>query len=464
MQKTVVLNVVGLSQDLVGEHMPFLSQWAQDGKTAPIRPVLPAVTCPVQATYLTGQPPSEHGIVANGWYFRDTGEIRFWLRSDRLVQGPKLWEVAREENGEFTCANLFWRYATHSTADYVVAERPMYPADGRKIPDVWTQPSDLREELQGRLGQFPLFKFWGPNASIESSQWIAEAAKLVEQQYAPTLTLVYLPHLDYNLQRVGPHLEDVGEDLRAIDAVCEDLITFYENRRAQVVVLSEYGMVPVSRPVSLNRVLRRRGFLHIREELGRELLEPGQSTAFAVADHQVAHVYVNDPDRIDEVRDIVAEVDGVETVLGEEGKKEHGLDHPRSGELVAVAERDAWFTYYYWLDDQKAPDFARTVAIHRKPGYDPAEMIFDPELRFPKARAAWKVMQKKAGFRSLLDVIPLDGTVVKGQHGRYPDRPEEGPLLITKRKELLPVDALEATDVQEVLLSHLLESKEAAQG
>ena len=455
MQRTAVLNVVGLTRDLLKEHMPFLSRWAESGRTASIRPVLPAVTSPVQATYLTGKTPAEHGIVANGWYFRDTGEIRFWLRSDRLNQQPKIWETARQQDDGFTCANLFWRYATHATADYVVVERPMYPADGRKIPDVWAQPARLRQELNERLGRFPLFEFWGPNTSIASSQWIADAAKFVEEKHEPTLSLVYLPHLDYGLQRHPPDDPAIVPDLREIDGVCEDLITFFEERGVQVVVLSEYGMTPVRQPVSLNRVLRRHGLVRVREELGRELLEPGQSTAFAVADHQLAHVYVNDPDRIQEVRDIIAGVDGVDAVLDEAGKAEHHLNHPRSGELVALAEPEAWFTYYYWLDDDRAPDFARTVAIHRKPGYDPAEMFFDPELRFPRLKAGRRLLQKKLGFRALMDVIPLDPTVVKGQHGRYPNAPDEGPLLITKQPDLLPADRLEAVDVHDVMLAHL---------
>lgn len=456
MEKTVVLNVVGLTPGLLGEETPFLSEWAAGGRQVPVEPVLPAVTSSVQATYLTGSPPRDHGIVANGWYLRDTSEVRFWMRSGRLIQGTKIWDEARADDPDFTCANLFWRYATYSGADYVVVERPMYPSDGRKIPDLYTKPSELRFQLQDELGRFPLFHFWGPTASIESSQWIAESAKLTEETHDPTLTLLYLPHLDYNLQRLGPEDPAISDDLRAIDEVCGDLISFYEERGAQVIVVSEYGIGPVDRPVSLNRKLRRHGLLAIREELGRELLVPGASEAFAVADHQIAHVYVQDEARIEEVRDLVASTPGVDRVLEADSKAGFGLDHPRAGELVAVAEHDAWFTYYYWFDEDRAPDFAPTVDIHQKPGFDPAELFMDPDLWAPRLRAAGRLVQKKLGFRYLMDVVPPHGKLVSGSHGRLPEDPSaEAPLLITQQPEHVPGESVHATDVQDIVLGHL---------
>ncbi len=455
MKKTVVLNVVGLAPEHLGVDTPFLADWASRGRQVPVEPILPALTSSVQATYLTGTPPREHGIVANGWYLRDLSRVRFWMRSGRLIQGPKIWDDARKEDDDFTCANLFWRYATYSGADYVVVERPMYPSDGRKIPDLYTTPSDFRFELQDELGQFPLFNFWGPTASIESSQWIAESAKLTDQKYDPTLSLVYLPHLDYNLQRLGPDDPELSEDLQAIDAVCEDLIPFYEERGAQVIVVSEYGIGPVDRPVSLNRRLRREGLLRLREELGRELLVPGASDAFAVADHQIAHVYVQNASRREEVRDIVASTPGVGRVLGPKEKAEVGLDHSRAGEFVAVAEPDAWFTYYYWLDEDRAPDFAPTVDIHQKPGFDPVELFMDPDLWAPKLRAAGRLLQKKMGFRYLMDVIPTHGDLIGGSHGRLPADPKSGPLLITQQPDSVSEDQVHATEVRDVIFDHL---------
>ena len=461
-QKTVILNAVGLTPSLIGEHTPRLRAFRDVGRLAHIGPVLPAVTTTVQSTYLTGKWPGGeggHGIVGNGWYFRDECEIKFWRQSNHLVQAPKIWDVARQHDttSRFTCANLFWWYAMYSSANYTVTPRPMYPSDGRKLPDIWTHPPELRHTLQAKLGQFPLFKFWGPATNVSSTEWIARAAMDVEQMHDATLTLVYLPHLDYVLQRVGPDIRDprVAKDLKALDDVCGMLIEYFELRRASVIVLSEYGISPVNRPVHLNRVLREKGLITVREELGRELLDAGESKAFAVADHQVAHVYVNDQNKLDEVRRLVESTPGVERVLDESGKREHHLDHDRSGELVAIAAPGAWFTYYYWLDESRAPDFAHTVDIHRKPGYDPVELFIDPALKAPKLKIAATLARRKLGFRSLLEVIPTDATLVRGSHGRAPANADDGAMVMTRRVDLMSSSVIAPTDVFNVILSHL---------
>ncbi|MCW9707806.1 alkaline phosphatase family protein [Fodinibius salsisoli] len=457
MQKTAVLNVVGLTPDLIGEHTPFLQKWFNKGSVASVDPILPAVTCSAQATYLTGTMPSEHGVVGNGWYFRDTGEIRFWMRSGKLIQQQTIWDISRQKNPDFTCANLFWRYATYSGADYVVIERPMYRKDGVKVPDIYAKPMSYRDTLQDELGQFPLFNFWGPNTSIVSSQWIADSAKMVAKEFDPTLNLVYLPHLDYCLQRSGPDISEIKTDLQEIDQVCEELINFYEERGTQVIVLSEYGITEVNQPVSLNRTLRKNGFITVREELGGEVLDAGASRAFAVADHQVAHIYVEDPVDIEPVKQMLEEMPGVAAILGKEGKKEAGLNHARSGELVAIAESKAWFTYYYWLDDAKAPDFAPTVDIHAKPGYDPAEMLMDPEITFPILKAGMRLLQKKLGFRYMMDLIPIHGKGVRGSHGLITESAGVNPLLVSQQGQHIPKSRLEPTQVQGIILQHLFD-------
>jgi predicted AlkP superfamily pyrophosphatase or phosphodiesterase len=448
--KTAVLCTVALTPDLLGEATPRLKAFADGGAAVPVGGVTPAVTASVQSTYLTGLPPSGHGAVGNGWLYRDTMEVRLWQQSDRLVQAPRIWS-----HPDITCANLCWWFAMYSSADVTVTPRPMYPADGSKIPDCYTKPGDLRDALQAELGQFPLFKFWGPGASIDSTRWIAEAAKRVESRFDPALSLVYLPHLDYGLQKKGPAAADVRAELAELDEVAGDLIAFYEARGARVIVLSEYGIVPVSRPVHPNRALRAAGLLAYRMELGREVIDIGGSEAFAMADHQIAHVYVRDPARVAEVRAVLESLDGVGEVLDEDGKREYGLDHERSGELVLIAEPDAWFTYYYWQDDARAPDYARTVDIHRKPGYDPVELFLDPAIRVPPLALGSRLVRKKLGFRTLMDVIPLDASLVKGSHGRIPDDPRKGPLLITRQTDLLDGDSLPATGVHDLILRHL---------
>jgi predicted AlkP superfamily pyrophosphatase or phosphodiesterase len=454
MNPTLVLNVVGLTPALLS-HAPNLKALAARGGMRPLATVTPAVTTTVQSTFVTGQLPRDHGIVGNGWYFRDMSEVLLWRQSNRLVHGEKIWEAARRRDASFTCAKLFWWYNMYSTADFSVTPRPMYPADGRKLPDIYTQPAGLREELQGALGQFPLFRFWGPTADIVSSRWIAQSALHVMRKHRPTLTLVYLPHLDYCLQKLGPRHPAVAEEVRQVDALCGELIEAAGKAGAQVAVLSEYGITEVSNPVHINRALRRAGWLRVREELGRELLDAGASEAFALADHQIAHVYVSRPELMEKVAQVLRSLDGVERVLDEAGKRAVGLDHPRSGELVALARADSWFTYYYFLDDERAPDFARTVDIHRKPGYDPVELFLDPAKPLIKARIAWTLAKKMLGMRYLMDVIPLDPTLVKGSHGRPTDRAEDGPLFITSMPELLGDGSIAATGIKALLLDHV---------
>jgi predicted AlkP superfamily pyrophosphatase or phosphodiesterase len=430
MKRTAVLNVVGLSNRLIGEHTPFLKTWAKDRYRAPVRPVVPAVTCTAQATYLTGQWPAQHGIVANGWYFRTECEIKFWRQSNHLVRAPKLWEVLREQDPDFTCAKLFWWYNMYSSADYSVTPRPNYLADGRKIPDVYSHPAGLRDALQAELGQFPLFNFWGPNTKITSSRWIADAAIYTDQKYHPTLSLVYLPHLDYNLQKFGHGHPSIARDLREIDEVLKDLITYFEGQGQHVVVLSEYGITDVHRPIHLNRLLRREGLLALRREQSWELLDAGASEAFAVCDHQIAHVYVKREAQIPRVKALLLETPGVERVLDRTEQAALHLNHRRSGELVALADADSWFSYYYWESNDRAPDFARTVDIHRKPGFDPVEMFVDARYPSPMAAAAWRLFKRKLGFRAPMNIISLDDSRIRGSHGRLPEEPTDFPVLI----------------------------------
>lgn len=458
MKRTLVLDVVGLTPALLGPHTPNLQRLAERGRCVPLTTITPAVTCSVQSTFLTGKLPEEHGAVANGWYFRDLAQVWLWRQNNALVHGEKLWHEARRRDPSFTCAKLFWWYNMYADVDWAVTPRPIYRANGRKLPDVHTYPGTLRDDLTRELGTFPLFNFWGPRANIASSQWIARCASYVERTYRPTLNLVYLPHLDYELQRSGPNGRKVPDELRQIDAVCGQLIDQAEQDGLRVVVLSEYGITEVRAPIHINRTLREAGLLAFRLEEGEEHFDPGASAAFAVADHQVAHVYVRDPKRVDEVRRLLDALDGVEHVFHGQDKSAAGLDHPRAGELVAISRRDRWFSYYWWLDDSRAPDFARTVDIHHKPGYDPVELFVDPAIRLPSLAVGQRLLRSKLlNQRVLLDIIPLDGGLVRGSHGRVTDDPTEGPLFITNTPSLLEGDQIAATAVRDTLLRHIFD-------
>ena len=453
MQKTVVIDIVGLSANLIGEHTPFLSKYVKSRHITPIKPVLPAVTTTPQSCYITGKWPSEHGIVGNGWYDRDDAEVKFWKQSNHLVKAEKIWDAAKRQDPSFTCSKMFWWYNMYSTADYSVTPRPQYHADGVKAPDCYAYPASLRDELQKDLGQFPLFSFWGPNANIKSTKWIADASMWVDNKHNPTLTLIYLPHLDYCLQKFGPDFSKISKELNELDKVVEELVQFYEAKNTKIILLSEYGINAVNRPVHINRILREEGLIAVRTERWYELLDAGASKAFATSDHQIAHIYINDPSVKDRVKKRLEQTPGIEMVLDEEGKKAHHLDHERSGDLVAVAAPDSWFTYYYWFDDAKAPDYAHLVDIHRKPGYDPVEMFMDPKNPLIKLRAGYKLGRKLLGFRYLMDVIPLDATLVKGSHGSISAPKEFYPICITDQP--LKQKELKAIEVYEVIWKHL---------
>lgn len=448
MNKTVVIDVVGLSSSVIGEHTPFLKKYLEKKNLHTIEPMLPAVTTSVQSTYLTGEWPSKHGIVGNGWYDREDCEIKFWKQSNKLVQAEKIWEKAKKVDPSFTCAKMFWWYNMYSSADYAVTPRPNYLADGRKIPDCYSHPGELRDELQAKLGQFPLFQFWGPGANIKSSEWIANASMITDEKYNPTLSLIYLPHLDYCLQKYGPDLTKISQELKAIDQVVASLVNYYEARNARIIILSEYGIGPVTHPIHINRILREQDLLAIRIERGLELLDPGASKAFAVADHQVAHVYINDATVTGKVRKLLEKTPGIELVLDKNDQKEYHIDHERSGDFVLMADKESWFTYYFWNDDQKAPDYARVVDIHKKPGYDPVEMFMTSKLR-----AASKLLRKKAGFRYVMDVIPLDATLIKGSHGNIFNDPSFHPVIITDGALF---NNIKAIDVWRVIWENLI--------
>lgn len=406
--RVAVINVVGLSSSL----LPHAPKIAALGHAVRLKPVLPAVTCSVQSSMLTGLNPAGHGIVGNGWFNHEQQEIQFWKQSNKLVQGEKVWETAKKRDPSVTCLNMFWWYNMYSSADFSVTPRPQYKADGRKIPDCYAHPASLRDDLTKQLGPFPLFKFWGPMADIESTRWIADATKIVHDETDATLTLVYLPHLDYGLQKLGPNHPDIPKHVAAVDDVAGDLIEYFHHKGIKPIVVSEYGIEPATGHIDINRRLRKAGHLTVRREGEHELLDAGASDAFAVADHQVAHVYVKPGVKIDDAVFAGCEVEHIE--------------HERAGQYVLIAPPGKWFTHDYWLTDEHKPDFARTVDIHRKPGYDPRELFTDKST----PAIAWRLLKKKMGFRQLMDVIPLDASLVQGTHGRTDNPPELQPLLI----------------------------------
>eukprot|EP01119_Soliformovum_irregulare_P022678 TRINITY_DN7811_c0_g1_i1.p1 TRINITY_DN7811_c0_g1~~TRINITY_DN7811_c0_g1_i1.p1 ORF type:complete len:482 (-),score=132.61 TRINITY_DN7811_c0_g1_i1:3-1352(-) len=446
----------------------------QNIKVETIRPAFPAVTCVSQTTYLTGKSPSDHGIISNGYYDKECCEIRNWHQSAKLVKSRRIFDEmkakAQSENKTFTSfVNCWWHTMYDSNIDYLVTPRPQYLQDGGKLPDCYTSPPDLRDRLQNVLGKFPLGKFWGPLTSIASSEWIATASKMVDEWYDPTLSLIYLPHLDYCLQKYGPlDKEIVPLHLKEIDKVVGDLIQFYTNRGAKIIILSEYGISPVHRVIHPNRILRQNGFVAVRSENGGETLDCGVSRAFCYSDHQVGHVYVRDKSDIPNVKRILQKTPGIRYVL--DANEQNDYAYPmatskslqshhseRSGDLTVIADSDAWLSYYYWLDDAQAPDFARCVAIHRKPGYDPAEMFFRHEN--PLLGKLWLFFKLFLVYilhiRTSVDASPIRCDMIRGSHGVIPEDVNYRPVFLgggTKKKSNLI-----AEDVYQLLITSLLE-------
>jgi predicted AlkP superfamily pyrophosphatase or phosphodiesterase len=456
MQPVVLINAVGLTPRLL-DHAPRLKAVAATGWVADMPEVLPAVTCTAQATLLTGELPNKHGVVANGWLFRDTNEVRFWQQSNRLIQAEPLYATARrratERGRPFKSAKLFWWFNQGAAVDISVTPKPHYAVDGNKAFGISGNPPDVPEKLEREFGPFPFPAFWGPMAGAKSTRWIANAAALVLLDHSPDLTLVYLPHLDYDPQRFGPGGCDMAKCVKELDDACDGLLHAAQTVEAQVWVVSEYGHCDVRRPVYPNRALREAKLLEVRHGPFGEQLDLYGSRAFAVVDHQLAHVYVQNPDDVPRVKDVLAPLKGVARVLAGEERAEIHLDHPRSGEVILLAESDAWFAYPFWLDDRLAPDYARAVAIHHKPGFDPCELFFDPRLHFPKLHAARRLLQKKLGFRMTMDVVPLNASIVRGSHGLAAADPRDRPILIGHGPR--PGDSVPMTAVRDLILGTL---------
>ncbi len=462
MAKLLAIIAVGLTPRQITSQTPHLLALSRRGSMAPMQGILPGVTLSAQATLLTGTLPSQHGAVGNGWMDPDAREVALWRQPNGLVQGEKVYEAARRRNPAFTCAKLFWWWNMGAAVDWSITPRPYYPADGRKIPAVYSAPPEFGADLESRFGAFPFFDFWGPKAGLPSSQWIAQATCKTLEDPAPDLTLAYLPHLDYSHQRHGPDHPTSQQALAELDGLIGGLVDAADAAGAQTLVISEYGIQNVDKPVHINRALRQAGLLKVRKTPTGDVLDTFASRAFAVSDHQLAHVYCQDPSAQAGAREVLEQLDGVDQVLGQPEQTEVGLAHARSGQWVAVASSGAWFTYYYWDAVSDEPDFARSVDIHRKPGYDPCEMFLDPTLALPKLKVAGYLARKKLGMRGLLNVIPLDANLVRGSHGRLVEDALDGPVYLSSAgwselnpEPVGPAGRIEMTSVKGRMLAAL---------
>jgi predicted AlkP superfamily pyrophosphatase or phosphodiesterase len=434
--KHVVLLSLPVLRERDLEHLPTLRALSEQGETASLTPSFPCVTCSVQATMTTGLPPREHGIVANGLYDRKSGRYTMWTSPNTVIQRPQLWETLAGAPYDVKSAAWFPLQCKQTKAEYACTPAPIHNPDGSESLWCYTHPTELYGELRDRLGHFPLKNYWGPMTSPAASDWIVDSAVIAMEKWRPELFYAYIPHLDYAPQRFGPNSEQAVRALGELDAMLGRLIEGARSAYGEDptwIVAGEYAITDVSTVVYPNRILRDANLLSIDETDGLENLNPIESKAWAMADHQLAHVFVreNDPQSVERVAALFRGVPGVAEVLTGEERARYAIDHPRCGDVVLISNPDAWFAYYFWDDDAKAPAYARTVDIHRKPGYDPVELFWDRE----------------AGG------VPLNADLIKGSHGAPARDASQKTLLMTNRPGVLGgrTEASD-TDVHEIVM------------
>jgi predicted AlkP superfamily pyrophosphatase or phosphodiesterase len=432
-RRVIVLDVVGLSPDhfTYTDKLPHMAGLAGRGRLHRMKPVFPAVTLPVQAALTTGVFPEQNGVVANGFYRRQFFEVSFWEQAASLVQHERIWDYLRRNVPGLTTAALFMQNTLYADCDCIVTPRPMHTDEGL-VPWCYSKPVGFYEELCAEIGPFNLMHYWGPMTSIESSRWIARAAVKIMERIRPDLMFVYLPHLDYCTQKVGPDSPVVMDELMQVDAEVGRIVQGVDDLGLRdetvFVIVSEYAFSKVQGDIALNRILRENGLLSTRTIQGRDYVDFELTPAFAMVDHQVAHIYLK-PGYEKPVRRVLEKIEGIDMLLERDGKRRFRVDHANSGEIIAVSARNRWFSYYWWDDGKREPDFAGHVDIHRKPGYDPLELFLEPGSRR----------------------ISQDTSLIRGSHG-YPPLAlaDEVPLLISgdlpddlqavNRKELCVTD------------------------
>ena len=422
---TIVLDIVGLEYDhLESGLVPNISKIANMGESAKMEPVFPAVTCTVQASILSGTYPNQHGMISNGLYDRNNYTTSFWEQSNALVQTDRIWDIIKRNtsssSSSIKTAVLFWQNTMYARSDIVMTPRPLHMDNGM-VMWCYSKPVGYYEEIKQKLGEFNLASYWGPFASPKSSEWIVGAAEYTLEKKRPNLMLTYIPHLDYSVQRFGKNSCQVKEDLKKADDLVQKIIQKTVELGIKddttIIILSEYSFNDVNDAIPLNLKLRDAGLLAVRKINDKEYVDYEFSNAFAMVDHQIAHIYVKEG-FMNQSKRVVENIKGIERVVcGSEQKKRLNVDHERSGEIIAISDRDKWFSYYWWYEEVKAPSFARTVDIHRKPGYDPVELFIDPKTK----------------------MIPLSPTLIKASHGRPADAiTEEGlALYISSKKSSL---------------------------
>ncbi len=431
MSNTVVFVSIPGLRELDLENLPTLKSIAERGSLKPLVPSFPCVTCPVQANLTTGVGPEVHGVIANGFYYRDKNEVLMWTGWNECIQAPQIWDLLHEKDPGITSAVWFPLLAKGAGADYICMPAPIHNPDGSETLWCYTKPTELYGELRDTFGHFPLMNFWGPMANIKSTDWIVDSAVLAAKKFQPRFSYIYIPHLDYAGQKSGPNSPQAAQAVVDLEDALSRLVRGYEDAglgQITWVIASEYAINEVNEVSYPNRILRSLEMLQLEEEEGLEYLKTGHSKAWTMVDHQFAHVFVKDQNDIAACVEAFRHDPNIERVLVGEERAEFNLNHPLSGDIILLAKEHAWFAYYWWNDDTKAPKFARTVDIHQKPGYDPVELF----IKMPEKQ------------------IPLDATLVKGSHGYPATDPSRHGVLISSAE--LVKDSYQDLDVTPLIM------------
>ncbi len=446
MKKRLLIEIPGFSNRLLAMS-PKLQKWAKANNKHNISPCIPALTLPAHASLVTGLTPTQHNVFANGSYYRDLNKVEMWPQSEAIIKGQKIWQKAQKTNKDFKSFKYFFWPGMKSTADLYANVRPVYFADGRKQGGVYFNLPNLSKEIEQIYGKFPLFNFWGPNANIKSSQWILDTARHCLQLEDFNLSFIYVPHLDYKQQSLGPNHSQIKQEVTQLDDILMPFIDEHQNEY-DIILLSSYHINQVNTPIHINRILRNHGFLKTTSNEAGELIDYGLSTAFSVSDHQIAQIYINDHKVKNDVCNLLQTITDIDHIT------HYNNNDNTTPDLICFAKENAWFTYYYWLDENNAPDFATTIAIHSKCGYDPCELLINPKLKYPKLKIAWQLLKKHIGMRYLMDIIPTDAKLIKGSHGLAPTKAEDYPICIHNCQTDLPHNTtLQMSNITDLLLN-----------
>jgi predicted AlkP superfamily pyrophosphatase or phosphodiesterase len=394
-QKILLVQVAALGYNFLKRYIDTNSFFGLEIK--PIKSVFPALTSTVQATMRTAALPAKHGIVANGFFFKDLHKPLFWEQNSGLVEGRRIWDKFRKNGGQV--AQMFIQQSLGPDSDIYFSPAPVHKHHGGMIIDCISKPVSLNARLKKELGPFPLSSYWGPLASKISSEWIADSAISVMNNEKPDLLYVYLPHLDYDLQRFGPVSQQGWRAFWELLAIIKKLSESASKSGYKKLFFSDYAITPANEVIYPNQTLMNNGFFKTRNVNGMLYPDFHSSAAFSVVDHQIAHVYVFDLDKTGEAFTALQKMEGIYKILDIGGKTEAGVDHIRSGDFILIAKKGFWFDYRWWNEKAQAPDYATHVDIHNKPGYDPCELFF-----------GWPPGS-----------ISQDPRKIKGSHGRVDD-------------------------------------------